>query len=106
MTGKQWNPDDATVPPLDEADPVAPWRYGVTAWEASHHEPLDVALAQELPEPAGEVDERWTEVDDDDPFSGRLVADETVGDDDYALAVDEDVDGFAAEELAMHVVEP
>ena len=105
MTPQMWNPDDATLATGDEPELGRASRYGVTVWESSHHEPLDIALAQELPEPTPEVDERWAEIDVDDPFAGELVADESVRDDDYALAVGADADGFAPEELAMHVVE-
>jgi Family of unknown function (DUF5709) len=107
MTPQLWNPDDATLTTGDEPELGRTSRYGVTGWESSHHEPLDLALAQEAPEPVieVEVDERWAEVDIDDAFAGELVADDNVRDDDYALAVGADAEGFSAEELAMHVVE-
>lgn len=105
MTPQMWNPDEAIVAVGDEPEIGQVSRYGVTGWESSHHEPLDIALAQELPEPTVEVDERWAELDVDDAFAGELVADDNVRDDDYALAVGADADGFSPEELAMHVVE-
>lgn len=108
MTPEAWNPDDALVEPeQDDGEQAAAWRYGVTPWEAAHPEPLDLALAEEEPEPDGAADddEQWALVDDADAFPGRLVADEEVRDDDYALSVD-DPNDLAPEELAMHVVEP
>ena len=107
MTPQQWNPDDASVISVEDTDIARPWRYGVTGWESSHGEPFDVALAQELPDADVDVDkddERWTEVDADEPFSGRLLSDEKVRDDDFAVAVTDSGD-FSPEELAMHVVE-
>jgi hypothetical protein len=102
---REWDPDEAVdhVPADDDGDVL--WRYGVTDWEAAHPEPLEVALAQENPDLPTACDEQWLEVDEDEPFPGRLVADEAVADDDYARAVD-DGEEFAAEELAMHLVEP
>jgi hypothetical protein len=110
MTPQSWDPDEATASELDTEDESlgSVWRYGVTDWEASHAEPLDVALSQEVPEPVSEQaeDEQWSQCAvDTEPFAGRLVADEALGDDDYAFAVD-DLDEFAAEELAMHLVQP
>jgi len=107
MTPERWDADEAIVGPETEPEDVAGvWRYGVTGWETTHPEPLDVALAQEDPElgPVDE-DEQWTLVDGPEQFPGRLVADEKVRDDDYAVVVEDD-DGFSAEELAMHLVSP
>ena len=105
MTPERWDADEALEGP--ETDPFeagSVWRYGVTGWETTHPEPLDVALAQEDPEPdVTEDDEQWTLVDGPEQFPGRLVADEKVRDDDYAVVVEDD-DGFSPEELAMHVV--
>jgi hypothetical protein len=105
-----WNPDDALLLGQDADGDVlgAVWRYGVTGWEAAHCEPLDVALSQEAPEtiPDEPLDAAWADCDAAEPFPGRLVADEAVGDDDYALAVDDEDVEFSPEELAMHVVEP
>ncbi len=82
-------------------------RWGETAWEESHGEPLDRRLAEEEPEvwderptPSGEREELR---------AGRLSADadavDAGGTD--AFAVDEGVAGGAAsaEEAAVHVVE-
>ena len=105
MTPEHWDADAALVgPETDSVDEASVWRYGVTDWETTHHEPLDVALAQEAPEPDVDApdDEQWSLVDGPEQFPGRLVADETVRDDDYAVVVD-DGDDFSAEELAMHV---
>lgn len=108
MTPEVWNPDEALVDPNEEdtQELASLWRYGVTGWEATHAEPLDLALAQEQPEVADDqVDEQWAESEpDSEPFAGRLLADEAVGDDDYAVAI-EDSEGYSPEELAMHVVE-
>jgi hypothetical protein len=81
------------------------WRYGVTGWEARHPEPLDLALAQEVPDLdlAPVDDEQWSQVDGPEEFPGRLVADDKLRDDDYACVVDDGAD-FSAEELAMHVM--
>jgi hypothetical protein len=106
MTPQRWDTDEAVVTVEgDPADEAVPWRYGVTGWETGQPEPLDLALAQELPDPDVDVedDEQWTLVDGPESFPGRLVADEAVADDDYALVVENDSD-FSAEELAMHVV--
>ena len=80
------------------------WRYGVTGWESAHPEPFDVALAQEVPDATLDLpdDEQWSQVDGPDDFPGRLIADDRLRDDDYAVAVD-DASEFSAEELAMHV---
>ena len=112
MMVESWDADQALVRPETEVGVVTGdaqrpcrFRYGVTAWEATHHEPLDVALSQESPDAVDDdVSDDWYDVDDDDPFPGRLLADARVRDDDYAVAV-EDVDGYAVEELAMHVVD-
>ncbi|GAA3545211.1 DUF5709 domain-containing protein [Nocardioides daeguensis] len=98
-------------------------RYGNTAWEQAHDQPLDDRLAEEEPEPdpiaeadraeaaddglAHEADEPGTEVGDD--RAGRLVdPDQGLGDDLEPDLVAEDVgiDGAAAgaEEAAMHVI--
>ena len=109
MTLPAWNPDGAVVARMDDTDDMlaSVWRYGVTDWEAGHGEPFDVALAQEAPEDPvdRETDEQWVHVDDADPFPGRLIADDRLRDDDYALAID-DSDEYAPEELAMHLVAP
>lgn len=89
MTPRLWNPDDATMLTGQEPDIGRPARYGETGWESSHHEPLDVALAQELPDASAVVDEQWADLDVDD-FT-------------FTFEVEEDAD--APEELAMHVVE-
>jgi hypothetical protein len=110
MTSQGWNPDEALVPEPDtDVDTVgAVWRYGVTGYEAAHVEPLDVALSQEDPETAPDepVDDPWADCDATDQFAGRLMADEQLGDDDYAIAVDDEDIEFSPEELAMHLVEP
>lgn len=114
MTVEGWDPDQAELlPPADteDSDTASVYRYGVTDWESSHPEPLGVALAQEVPEESGPADEvgeteddEWADVDAETGFPGRLLADVEEGDDDYALAV-ADADDYAAEELAMHIVE-
>jgi len=89
MTPQLWNPDEATVLTLDDPDLGRPARYGETGWESAHQEPLDLALAQEIPDTAVAVDEQWAEVDLDEfelALVGRASAD-------------------APEELAMHLVE-
>jgi hypothetical protein len=53
---------------------------------------------------ASDSDDEWREVDADEPFPGRLLADDAVADDDYARAVD-DPEVFTVEELAMHIVD-
>jgi hypothetical protein len=106
MTPERWDVDTAVVErTTNELDSTSAWRYGVTGWETTHPEPLDVVLAQEDPDPDLDAadDEQWCMVDGPDEFPGRLVADEKVRDDDYAVVV-EDADDFSAEELAMHVV--
>ena len=106
MTTGRWDPDGAEVMADDVDDEGVVWRYGVTGWEATHPEPLDVALAQEIPDPSPDADgdEQWELVDDEDEqLAGRLVADDAVQDDDYALAVD-DPEELAPEERAIHVV--
>lgn len=111
MTPEVWDADEAIVSQRDSEEDTAElaslWRYGVTGWEATHAEPLEVALSQEQPDVADEdVDEQWSDYNSEsEAFPGRLVADEGVRDDDYAVAI-EDSDKFAPEELAMHVVEP
>jgi hypothetical protein len=105
MTPERWDVDEAAVEPVpDPSEHMAVWRYGVTGWETSHPEPLDVALAQEDPDPDPDAvdDEQWTMVDGPEEFPGRLIADEKVRDDDYALVV-ADAEDYSAEELAMHV---
>jgi len=106
MIAEYWDANQsAMIEPTDGADDVVrlvPDRYGVTAWESCRHEPLDVALAQELPDSGvGVLDDLWADSDADTPFAGRLVAGERS--DEYAIAVD-DSDGYSAEELAIHVV--
>ena len=66
-----------------------------------------MALAQEVPDASTdeEPDEQWELVEPEEPLSGHLVADEAMGDDDYALVVD-DLTEFAPEELAIHLVTP
>jgi hypothetical protein len=106
MTPWMWNAEDGALEEPDSSieELGSTWRYGVTGWEASHPEPLALALAQEQPEvQAPVVDEQWSEIDDADALSGRLVANLAIGDDDYALVV-EDVQDYAPEELAMHLV--
>jgi hypothetical protein len=109
MTPERWDADEALVEAEKDSfdDEAGVWRYGVTGWESIHHEPLDVALAQEVPEPDLEAvdDEQWALVEGPEQFPGRLIADEAVRDDDYAVVVEDD-DDFSAEELAMHVVSP
>jgi hypothetical protein len=111
MTAENWDIDQASQSPAsrNEGDTdglPCVYRYGVTSWESSHPEPLDVALGQELPEDAvgrSDTDDDWWDDDTDSVFPGRLLADDAVADDDYARAVD-DAELFTAEELAMHVV--
>ena len=106
MSSETWNADEGLVEAEDMDELGSVWRYGVTGWEATHPEPLSVALAQERPDTVPvDDDEQWSEIDGTDPFAGRLIEDAGTRDDDYALAVD-DVDDFAPEELAMHLVEP
>jgi hypothetical protein len=112
MTAESWDTDQALLSPAsgteEEADDLpCVYRYGVTSWESSHPEPLDVALGQELPDAAvgaSDSDDEWREVDADESFPGRLLADDAVADDDYARAVD-DPEVFTVEELAMHIVD-
>jgi hypothetical protein len=109
MTPTNWNVDDARLDEVDDEfeEIASAWRYGVTGWETAHPEPFAVALAQEQPDVrAPVVDEQWAEVDEVDEPAGRLIADVSVGDDDYALTVDDDIQDFAPEELAMHLVTP
>lgn len=92
MTTESWDPDQAVVHgPVDE-DLEGTWsvdRYGVTGDEEVHGEPLDVALAQEEPDPIATVgaDDQWVLVDDEDLGQIRFA----------------DRDGRAPEELAMHL---
>ena len=111
MTVEGWDPDQAMMLPTSEeqadVEAAVPSHYGVTEWESSHAEPLSVALAQEAPEEEADLEDRddeWSEVDEDAGFPGRLLADVDEGDDDLALAV-VDLDEYAPEELAMHIVE-
>jgi hypothetical protein len=111
MTVEGWDPDQAVLLSTSEgdddlADAAPVRRYGVTGWESCHHEPLSVALSQEVPDGGPDVldDDIWRDVDDDARFPGRLLADVQENDDDLAVAV-VDPEDYAAEELAMHIVE-
>ena len=80
-------------------------KHGVTDWESSHHEPLRVALSQEIPDTMPAIDDSddlWLEVEVDE-FPGRLLPDDREAGDDFAVAV-VDPEDYACEELAMHIV--
>ena len=81
---------------VDEEDVEHPMvlRYGVTPFEASRGEPLDVALSQEEPELTGADDGVWVDVEPSDPLPSRTRS-----------AAEEDPDAvLAAEASAMHDV--
>lgn len=80
----------------DDASHEMPLRYGVTAQEATHHEPLDVSLAQEEPDAVYVDDGVWDEVVDDAPAPPRTRVVEDPAD------LDEEQVPVAAEQAAMH----
>ena len=77
MTNECWNADGAVLMADDELDVLessAPHRYGETAWESSRDVPLDVALAEEVPElPLGaDPFDEWLFISDFYPSPLRL----------------------------------
>lgn len=91
-------------------------RYGNTAWEAEHPQPLADRLAQEEPDPDPYAEDDSDDAEGDDEHevgtvrAGRLVdPDEGLGEDTEKDLVGRDVgiDGAAAsaEEAAMHVID-
>ena len=84
----------------EEGEDLRPMRlrYGVTADEASHHEPLDVSLNQEEVELTVDDDGTW---DDVEPEEGGVVRTHLsqLPDD-----LDEEQVAPAAEHDAMHIV--
>ncbi len=78
MSSENWNPDAAALQTDDrdaQLDTDAPERYGETAWEASRDVPLDVALAEEMPDIVPDWDpyDEWVFIDADAelPFSAE-----------------------------------
>jgi hypothetical protein len=82
----------------EEADELRPMRlrYGVTAHEATRHEPLAVTLSQEEPDLAVEDDSPWDEVDVDAPAPARTKLSALPDD------LDEQRVSVAAESGALH----
>lgn len=73
-------------------------RYGVTAEEAAHREPLDVALSQEEAELVVDDDGTWDDVEPDLPGVERTHVSQSPDD------LDEEQVATAAEQDAVHVV--
>lgn len=84
----------------EEGEDLLPMRlrYGVTADEASHHEPLDVSLNQEERELTVDDEGTWDEVEPEDPGVLRTHSSQLPDDLDEAQVAP------AAELDAMHVV--
>ncbi len=82
----------------EESDELRPMsvRYGVTANEARHHEPLDLTLSQEEPDQSIGADGAWDDVDPGVPAVARTRT--------HALPddLDEEQVAVAAERDAMH----
>ncbi|MFE5185930.1 DUF5709 domain-containing protein [Streptomyces sp. NPDC056628] len=117
--------DDGVDDPLDRgwSPPERPWavnHYGVTAAEARRGEPLDLRLAEEIPDltPPDGDDVGDAKDTDGEPLdkevgyrrSGRLVApDEGAHEDEESalVATDVGIDGAAAsaEEAAVHTID-
>lgn len=82
----------------EESDELQPMslRYGVTANEAGHHEPLDLTLSQEEPDQSIAADGAWDDVDPGVPAVARTRP-HMLPDD-----LDEEQVAVAAERDAMH----
>lgn len=85
---------------VEEADEMRPMRmrYGITAWEATHHEPLAVGLSQEEPDLRVDDDGVW---DDVEVQRDGLLRTKPSGSMD---ALDEEQVSPAAEHAAVHDV--
>lgn len=85
----------------EEGEDLAPMRlrYGVTADEASRHEPLEVGLNQEELEPTVDDDRTWEDVDP--PDRGVMSTHGSDAPDDLG----EQQVAPAAEHDAMHIVD-
>lgn len=84
----------------DEDDGLQPMRmrYGVTGQEASHREPLDLALNEEEPELAVGEDGTWDEVEPE-PIGVMRTRPSVLPD-----GMDEEQVAIAAEQDAMTVI--
>jgi hypothetical protein len=114
--------DDPAGDPLDVGyEPADRWsganRFGTTPAEEAQGESLDERLSEEEPDFGADEDDEDTDEDeltrrgyDEDPRSGRLVAeDEGIGadEDDQAFGTDVGIDygAASAEEAAVHLVD-
>lgn len=84
----------------EEGEELRPMRlrYGVTVAEATHHEPLDVSLNQEVPEQFVDDDGTW---DDMEPELAAVVRNHPSGAPEY---LDEEQVAPAAEQSAMNIL--
>ena len=84
----------------EEGEDLRPMRlrYGSTANEASHHEPLQVALDQEEPDESQSDEGTWSEVDSEEPPVESTRASHLPDD------LDEPRVSPAAEHAAVHLI--